>query len=135
MRNGSRALVAAACAAPFIVFFGVYLPAAGHGFISDDFGWLMHNRISSLSDVWRILRSDNGFYRPVVALSFAANYLTFGLNARAYGVTNVLLAALCADGESTINNVGQIERGYERIDERLRALGARIERVEDRRER
>ena len=34
---------------------------------------------------------------------------------------------------STINNVGQIERGYERIDERLRALGAKIERVEDRR--
>ena len=45
----------------------------------------------------------------------------------------MLLAALCADGESTINNVGQIERGYERIDERLRVLGAHIERVEDRR--
>jgi UDP-N-acetylglucosamine 1-carboxyvinyltransferase len=45
----------------------------------------------------------------------------------------MLLAALCADGESVINNVAQIERGYERIDERLRALGARIERVEDRR--
>ena len=45
----------------------------------------------------------------------------------------MLLAALCADGESTINNVGQIERGYERIDERLRALGAKVERVEDRR--
>ena len=45
----------------------------------------------------------------------------------------MLLAALCANGESTINNVNQIERGYERIDERLRALGAQIERVEDRR--
>ena len=45
----------------------------------------------------------------------------------------MLLAALCADGESRINNVGQIERGYERIDERLRALGAMVERVEDRR--
>jgi UDP-N-acetylglucosamine 1-carboxyvinyltransferase len=45
----------------------------------------------------------------------------------------MLVAALCAEGESTINNVGQIERGYERIDERLRALGAHIERVEDRR--
>jgi len=45
----------------------------------------------------------------------------------------MLLAAMCADGESTINNVGQIERGYERIDERLRALGAKIERVEERR--
>src|SRR5437773_1595199 len=45
----------------------------------------------------------------------------------------MLLAALCADGESTINNVSQIERGYERIDERLRGLGAKIERVEERR--
>jgi len=45
----------------------------------------------------------------------------------------MLLAALCATGTSTINNVGQIERGYERIDERLTALGAHIRRVEDRR--
>lgn len=45
----------------------------------------------------------------------------------------MLIAALCADGKSTINNVGQIERGYERIDERLSALGANIHRVEDRR--
>jgi UDP-N-acetylglucosamine 1-carboxyvinyltransferase len=45
----------------------------------------------------------------------------------------MLLAALCATGTSTINNVGQIERGYERIDERLTALGARITRVADRR--
>jgi UDP-N-acetylglucosamine 1-carboxyvinyltransferase len=45
----------------------------------------------------------------------------------------MLIAALCAEGESTINNVGQIERGYERIDERLRALGAHVDRVEDRR--
>ena len=47
----------------------------------------------------------------------------------------MLVAALCAEGESTIDNVGQIERGYERIDERLRALGAKVERVEDRRTR
>ena len=42
----------------------------------------------------------------------------------------MLIAALCAKGTSTINNVGQIERGYERIDERLGALGAKIRRVE-----
>ncbi len=45
----------------------------------------------------------------------------------------MLVAAMCAEGESRINNVGQIERGYERIDERLAALGAKIRRVEDRR--
>jgi len=41
----------------------------------------------------------------------------------------MLIASLCAEGTTTIGNVGQIDRGYERIDERLRALGARIERV------
>jgi UDP-N-acetylglucosamine 1-carboxyvinyltransferase len=40
----------------------------------------------------------------------------------------MLLAALAAEGTSTINNIGQIERGYERIHERLKALGAKIER-------
>jgi UDP-N-acetylglucosamine 1-carboxyvinyltransferase len=42
----------------------------------------------------------------------------------------MLLAALCAEGTSTIGNIGEIDRGYERIDERLRSLGARIERIE-----
>lgn len=42
----------------------------------------------------------------------------------------LLTAALCADGRSDIYNVRQIDRGYERIDERLRALGADIERVQ-----
>jgi UDP-N-acetylglucosamine 1-carboxyvinyltransferase len=41
----------------------------------------------------------------------------------------MLIAALCADGTSEIGNVVQIDRGYESIDERLRNLGARIERV------
>jgi UDP-N-acetylglucosamine 1-carboxyvinyltransferase len=43
----------------------------------------------------------------------------------------MLLAALAAEGPSVIHNVGQIERGYERIDERLRSLGADIERRDD----
>jgi UDP-N-acetylglucosamine 1-carboxyvinyltransferase len=41
----------------------------------------------------------------------------------------MLIAALAADGTSEIGNVAQIDRGYERIDTRLRELGARIERV------
>jgi len=43
----------------------------------------------------------------------------------------MLLAALAAQGDSVIHNIGQIERGYERIDERLRSLGARIERRDE----
>jgi UDP-N-acetylglucosamine 1-carboxyvinyltransferase len=40
----------------------------------------------------------------------------------------MLIAALCAEGTTEIGNIRQIDRGYERIDARLRLLGARIER-------
>jgi UDP-N-acetylglucosamine 1-carboxyvinyltransferase len=43
----------------------------------------------------------------------------------------LLIASLCAEGRSTIGNIGQIDRGYERIDDRLRAVGASIERMEN----
>ncbi len=43
----------------------------------------------------------------------------------------LVLAALAAKGTSVIHNIGQIERGYESIDEKLRQLGAKIERVPD----
>lgn len=42
---------------------------------------------------------------------------------------SLLIAALCAQGKSTIYNIRQIDRGYERIDDKLRAIGAQIERV------
>ena len=41
----------------------------------------------------------------------------------------LLIAALCAEGESVIDNVHQIDRGYERIEERLLALGADVRRA------
>jgi UDP-N-acetylglucosamine 1-carboxyvinyltransferase len=44
---------------------------------------------------------------------------------------SLLLAALAAEGQTTIRNVGQIDRGYERVDGKLRMLGARITRVEE----
>lgn len=43
----------------------------------------------------------------------------------------LLLAALAADGESVIRNVGQIDRGYERVDEKLQSLGANIQRIRE----
>jgi UDP-N-acetylglucosamine 1-carboxyvinyltransferase len=42
----------------------------------------------------------------------------------------MVLAALCAEGETTITDVRYIERGYDRLDEKLRSLGAQIERIE-----
>lgn len=43
----------------------------------------------------------------------------------------LVLAALAAEGKSTIRNIGQIDRGYERVDEKLRNLGAHISRLEE----
>ena len=43
----------------------------------------------------------------------------------------LLIAALCAEGQSVIRNIRQIDRGYERIESKLLPLGARIERVSD----
>jgi UDP-N-acetylglucosamine 1-carboxyvinyltransferase len=60
------------------------------------------------------------------------------LNAEPQGIASpdiragmaLLIATLCAKGTSVIRNIGQIDRGYERIEEKLQALGARIRRVE-----
>lgn len=43
----------------------------------------------------------------------------------------MVLAALCADGETTITDVHYIERGYDQLPEKLRSLGAKIERIEE----
>jgi UDP-N-acetylglucosamine 1-carboxyvinyltransferase len=44
---------------------------------------------------------------------------------------SMLLAALAAQGKSTVRNIGQIERGYQDVDKKLLALGAKIERVRE----
>jgi UDP-N-acetylglucosamine 1-carboxyvinyltransferase len=43
----------------------------------------------------------------------------------------LVCAALCAQGQSVIRNIRQIDRGYDKVDEKLRALGARIDRLAD----
>jgi UDP-N-acetylglucosamine 1-carboxyvinyltransferase len=42
----------------------------------------------------------------------------------------LLIAALSADGKSTIQNIEQIDRGYQNIDQRLLSLGAQIKRID-----
>jgi UDP-N-acetylglucosamine 1-carboxyvinyltransferase len=44
----------------------------------------------------------------------------------------LLIAALCAQGRSEISNIEQIDRGYEKVESKLQALGARVERVDER---
>ena len=77
---------------------------------------------------------QDAVYTPAVTLWAFLSQVLFKGEQRsciaAVARVGVLLAALAAKGDSVIYNVGQIDRGYERIDERLRALGAEIERVE-----
>jgi hypothetical protein len=78
----------------FIV--AVFLPDIGRGFVKDDFAWIATGR-AGLTDIGAIVRPRTpGFYRPLVAASFALNYRFFGLNARDYGIMNLALYALCA---------------------------------------
>jgi hypothetical protein len=86
----------AACIAPMLVFAAVYVPAAGHGLIQDDYSWILRSRVRSGADVLALFHSDNGFYRPVVSVTFAINEWMFGAHPYGYGLTNVLLALACA---------------------------------------
>lgn len=78
------------------MFLAVYVPAAGLGFVLDDFGWVLSARARGLFDLGRILATADGFYRPAVTLTFTINEWLFGAHARGYGLTNVGLALGCA---------------------------------------
>ena len=78
------------------MFLAVYLPLAGHGFLSDDFRWVLNSRIDSVADVFRLFRITDGFYRPLVSLTFGLDRLAFGINPRPYGWTNVGLVLIGA---------------------------------------
>ena len=96
VRDHSGSLLAKAASLSWLlVFLGVYLAAAGHGFIKDDVVWIQNSQIHAWHDLLRVLHADNGFYRPIVSLTFAADAWIFGTRPRGYGLTNVVLALLC----------------------------------------
>lgn len=80
------------------VFLAVYVPAAGHGFVKDDFNWILSNTVRSTADFGRAFAHADGFYRPIVGLTFAANELLFGTRPFGYGLTNLTLALLVGAG-------------------------------------
>lgn len=87
-----------AAASWLFVFLAVYVPAVGRGFVTDDFNWVTSNAVHSAADLRRIVTRAEGFYRPVVSLSFAANERVFHNAPRGYGLTNIALALLTAAG-------------------------------------
>ena len=88
--------IRAASFLPFAALAAVYGPAAGHGFIADDFRWILESRTSGLRDAAALFSKSIGFYRPVVSLTFAADAALFGTQPLGYGLTNLALAALSA---------------------------------------
>ena len=72
-----------------------------------------------------IIRPGNALMAgTTVALGF---WLSGGVSSL-LALAQLVIAALCAEGKSTIGNVYQIERGYENLSQRLKDLGAHIER-------
>jgi len=72
-----------------------YLPYVGKGFKQDDFGWIAASRVRQGADWAALLTRNTGFYRPVVAVTFALDELAFGMSARGYGLTNLALLLAC----------------------------------------
>src|SRR5258708_23498103 len=84
--------------APLLAFALAYVPDMGHGFVKDDFRWISESRVEGVADALAIFVRDNGFYRPLVGLRFAADHALFGVRPLPYAVTNllVILAAAAA---------------------------------------
>ncbi|HEV2062192.1 MAG TPA: UDP-N-acetylglucosamine 1-carboxyvinyltransferase [Solirubrobacteraceae bacterium] len=92
--------------------------------------WMFENRLI-FTDKLVMMGADIVLCDPHRAIITGPSRLR-GINAASPDIRagmSLLIAALCAEGRSEIANIWQIDRGYERIDERLRDLGARIERV------
>ena len=75
------------------VFLLTYLPGLGRGFIKDDFAWIAANQVTSAGELLGLFTSTADFYRPVVRLSFAADWWLFGIEPLAYGLTNLAILA------------------------------------------
>ena len=75
------------------VFLVTFLPWLGRGFIKDDFAWIASNQVTSPGELVGLFTSTADFYRPVVRLSFAADWWLFGIEPLAYGLTNLAILA------------------------------------------
>jgi hypothetical protein len=85
-----------AIASAFVVFLFVYGFSIGLGFISDDFGWIRMSQVHSVHDAVALFANVNGFYRPLVSLTFSVDFALFGMHSLGYGLTNLALALACA---------------------------------------
>jgi hypothetical protein len=73
----------------------IYIFDVGHGFVKDDFNWILTSRVDEPADIRRLAGAATGFFRPVVSLSFALNHAVFGIHPIGYGLTNLALTLAC----------------------------------------
>jgi hypothetical protein len=88
----------AAALALAALLIAIYGPGIGKGFVKDDVVWVGANHVTSWGDVRALLFRTDGFYRPVVAVTFALDRAVYGLAPFGFGVTNLslLLLGACA---------------------------------------
>ena len=111
--------------APFMSLLAV---AEGDSIINET---VFENRLRHASELNRLgadirVKGNSAFVRGVSELSGAP---VEGTDLRAAAA--MVVAALAASGETTIKGLNYLDRGYDRLDLKLQALGARIERLED----
>ncbi|HXB54110.1 MAG TPA: hypothetical protein VN461_04960 [Vicinamibacteria bacterium] len=81
---------------PLLAFVLAYAPDMGRGFIKDDFRWIAESRAEGVAEALALFGRDNGFYRPLVGLSFAADHALFGVRPFPYALTNLLVILAAA---------------------------------------
>lgn len=109
------------------IIIPILIKSQGKSLIHDP---LYENRFGYVHEL-RKMAADIEIVDPHRAFIFGPNNLT-GTSIESFDIragASLILAALMAEGKTTINNVFQIDRGYERIEERLQKIGADIKRI------
>ena len=73
------------------ILIAIYGPGIGKGFVKDDVVWVGNNHVTSWADVRAMLVRTDGFYRPLVAATFAIDRAVYGVEPFGFGVTNLAL--------------------------------------------
>jgi hypothetical protein len=92
-----------AAAGLLAILIAIYGPGIGKGFVKDDVVWVSNNHVTSWQDVRALVLRTDGFYRPLVAATFAVDRAAYGVEPFGFGVTNLLLLVA---GAAALANLG-----------------------------
>lgn len=93
------------------ILIAIYGPGIGKGFVKDDVVWVGANQVTSWSDARALLFRTDGFYRPIVAVTFAFDRAVYGLQPFGFGVTNFCLLLLGASALAYLGTVLGLRAG------------------------